>query len=270
MIENSSPASDPSGESTDGVGARTAAEKGSGASFTEAQSVKKRDRRHAYRRYRRTRKQRHTARRILARLADEHGRKICRIRRCGITCGSDERRSTPDVAANAPGAEVGVNFGEVWEMLTGVKNKMSYVHLASPALGESCAPCVLDARSGSVRRRIYRSVRRDRRCPDLSHQLRQFDQRSAEGDSMGTLDLGSRTRDGCSFALTSGSTRHLRGARDRRGCGGKRADSAETGCPRCLLSTHSMSSTRKSAPGTQPTTAAASTIESGPLGRTSQ
>ena len=38
-------------------------------------------------------KQRHTARRVLARLVDEHGRRGCRIRRCVITSASAARRS---------------------------------------------------------------------------------------------------------------------------------------------------------------------------------
>ncbi|MCU1517458.1 MAG: transposase [Pseudarthrobacter sp.] len=38
-------------------------------------------------------KQRYTARRILARLIEEHGRWNCRIRRCVLTCGSAGRRS---------------------------------------------------------------------------------------------------------------------------------------------------------------------------------
>ena len=47
------------------------------------------------------RKQRHTARRILARLADEHGAQHLSIRRCVTTCGFGEHRSTskPDVAS---------------------------------------------------------------------------------------------------------------------------------------------------------------------------
>lgn len=75
-------------------------------------------------------KQRHTARRVLARLVDEHGadalsystvRDYVRLRRPEI----DERRRA-DVFVpqeHAPGAEAEVDFGEVYVVLAGVKTK---------------------------------------------------------------------------------------------------------------------------------------------------
>ena len=78
------------------------------------------------------RKQRHTARRIFARLAEEHGatqlsystvRDYVRRRRPEINI---EAGRLPEVfipQEHAPGAEAEVDFGEVWVVLAGVKTK---------------------------------------------------------------------------------------------------------------------------------------------------
>ncbi|WP_051478411.1 IS21 family transposase [Arthrobacter sp. H5] len=78
------------------------------------------------------RKQRHTARRVFARLADEHGAKelsystvrdYVRKRRPEIDA---EAGRLPEVFVpqeHAPGAEAEVDFGEVWVVLAGVKTK---------------------------------------------------------------------------------------------------------------------------------------------------
>lgn len=78
------------------------------------------------------RKQRHTARRVFARLADEHGAKelsystvrdYVRLRRPEIDA---EAGRLPEVfipQEHAPGAEAEVDFGEVWVVLAGVKTK---------------------------------------------------------------------------------------------------------------------------------------------------
>ena len=78
------------------------------------------------------RKQRHTARRVFARLADEHGatalsystvRDYVRRRRPEIDI---EAGRLPEVfipQEHAPGAEAEVDFGEVWVILAGVKTK---------------------------------------------------------------------------------------------------------------------------------------------------
>jgi len=78
------------------------------------------------------RKQRHTARRILARLADEHGA----VELSYSTVRDYVRRRRPEIDAkvgrhlevfvpqeHTPGAEAEVDFGEVWVMLAGVKTK---------------------------------------------------------------------------------------------------------------------------------------------------
>ena len=78
------------------------------------------------------RKQRHTARRVFARLADEHGavelsystvRNYVRERRVEIDVAAGRHREVFVPQEHAPGAEAGVDFGEVWVVLAGVKTK---------------------------------------------------------------------------------------------------------------------------------------------------
>ena len=78
------------------------------------------------------RKQRHTARRILARLAEEHGatvlsystvRDYVAVRRPQIDAEAGRQREVFIPQEHAPGAEAEVDFGEVWVMLAGVKTK---------------------------------------------------------------------------------------------------------------------------------------------------
>lgn len=78
------------------------------------------------------RKQHHTARRIFARLADEHGatqlsystvRNYVRARRPEIDIAAGRRREVFVPQEHAPGAEAEVDFGEVWVILAGVKTK---------------------------------------------------------------------------------------------------------------------------------------------------
>ncbi|WP_264671192.1 IS21 family transposase [Arthrobacter sp. VKM Ac-2550] len=78
------------------------------------------------------RKQRHTARRILARLIEEHGaqelsystvRDYVRVRRAQIDVEAGRRMEVFVPQEHAPGAEAEVDFGEVWVVLNGVKTK---------------------------------------------------------------------------------------------------------------------------------------------------
>lgn len=78
------------------------------------------------------RKQRHTARRILARLIEEHGAKelsystvrdYVRVRRAQIDVEAGRRVEVFVPQEHAPGAEAEVDFGEVWVVLNGVKTK---------------------------------------------------------------------------------------------------------------------------------------------------
>lgn len=78
-------------------------------------------------------KQRHTATRILARLAEEHGatelsystvRDYVRVRRVEIEVEAGRRRVDAFIPqGHAPGAEAEVDFGDVWVVLAGVKTK---------------------------------------------------------------------------------------------------------------------------------------------------
>ncbi|NSX38410.1 IS21 family transposase [Pseudarthrobacter oxydans] len=78
------------------------------------------------------RKQRHTARRILARLIEEHGaeelsystvRDYVRVRRAQIDLTAGRRVEVFVPQEHAPGAEAEVDFGELWVVLNGVKTK---------------------------------------------------------------------------------------------------------------------------------------------------
>ena len=78
------------------------------------------------------RKQRHTARRIFARLADEHHatdlsystvRNYVRTRRPEIAAAAGRLQEVFVPQEHAPGAEAEVDFGEVWVILAGVKTK---------------------------------------------------------------------------------------------------------------------------------------------------
>ncbi|MEE2523885.1 IS21 family transposase [Arthrobacter sp. KFRI-F3372] len=78
------------------------------------------------------RKQRHTARRILARLIEERGaeelsystvRDYVRVRRAQIDVEAGRRVEVFVPQEHAPGAEAEVDFGEVWVVLNGVKTK---------------------------------------------------------------------------------------------------------------------------------------------------
>ncbi|MCB5281631.1 MULTISPECIES: IS21 family transposase [unclassified Arthrobacter] len=78
------------------------------------------------------RKQRHTARRILARLIEEHSaeelsystvRDYVRVRRAQIDVEAGRRVEVFIPQEHAPGAEAEVDFGELWVLLNGVKTK---------------------------------------------------------------------------------------------------------------------------------------------------
>ena len=105
------------------------------------------------------RKQQHTARRVLARLVDEHRPSRCRTRRCGTTSPGAGRRSSTEAGkqlaegfvpqTHAPGAEAEVDFADLW---------------VDPARGEdedcSCSRCGCRTRA---RRCTGRSPPRARR-----------------------------------------------------------------------------------------------------------
>jgi transposase len=79
-----------------------------------------------------SRKQRHAARRILARLIEEHGgeelsystvRDYVRVRRAQIDVEAGRRVEVFVPQEHAPGAEAEVDFGQVYVVLDGVKTK---------------------------------------------------------------------------------------------------------------------------------------------------
>jgi len=78
------------------------------------------------------RKQRHTARRVMARLVEEHGaeelsystvRDYVRVRRAQIDLEAGRRVEVFVPQEHDPGAEAEVDFGELWVVLNGVKTK---------------------------------------------------------------------------------------------------------------------------------------------------
>jgi hypothetical protein len=94
------------------------------------------------------RKQRHTARRILARLIEEHGaeelsystvRDYVRVRRAEIDVEAGRRVEVFVPQEHAPGAEAEVDFGELWVMLNG-EDEVSHVHLPALALRQGHPP----------------------------------------------------------------------------------------------------------------------------------
>ncbi len=160
------------------------------------------------------RKQRHMARRILARLADEHGaqhlsystvRDYVRIRRAQIDVEAGCRIGVFVPQEHAPGAEAEVDFGEVWVILAGVKTKC---HMFAFRLSHS----------GKSVHRVYSTQGQEAfleghiaafegigGAGDPSHPLRQSDQCRAESDlraipsaggepAMGAVPLAFRVR----------------------------------------------------------------------------
>ncbi|MGC0367240.1 hypothetical protein ABH922_005292 [Rhodococcus sp. 27YEA15] len=182
------------------------------------------------------RKQRHTARRILARLADEHGaqelsystvRDYVRVRRAQIDIEAGRRIEVFVPQEHAPGAEAEVDFGEVWVILAGVKTKC---HMFTFRLSYS----------GKAVHRVYSTRGQETffeghiaafeeisGAGDPSHPVRQFDQRSAESDlrvfprtggepALGAVPFAFR------FRPVLRPTRHIRSTRKgRRGGRGR-------------------------------------------------
>ena len=209
------------------------------------------------------RKQRHTARRILARLIEEHGaqelsystvRDYVRVRRAQIDVEAGRRVEVFVPQEHAPGAEAEVDFGEVWVVLNGVKTKC---HMFIFRLSHS----------GKAIHRIYstqaqeafleghieafneiggvptRHIRYDNLTSAVTAVV--FGQgRQPHGERpVGVVPLALRVR--CVLL----PARHRRGAREGRRRGRGAAGSAATGCPRCRWSSPWRSSTTGSGHG---------------------
>lgn len=113
------------------------------------------------------RKQRHTARRILVRLIEEHGaeelsystlRDYVRVRRVQIDVEAGRRVEVFVPQEHAPGAEAEVDFGEVWVVLNGVKTKCHMFRLPALPLGQGHPPDLPDTGAGSLLGGAHRSV----------------------------------------------------------------------------------------------------------------
>ena len=105
------------------------------------------------------RKQRHTARRVLARLVDEHAAATCRIRRCVTTSPNAARRSPRGRPAagegfvpqtHEPGAEAEVDFADLWVDPARGDDEDVPVHVAAVVLGQGGAPGVRHPGPGGV------------------------------------------------------------------------------------------------------------------------
>lgn len=101
------------------------------------------------------RKQRHTARRVLHRLIEEHDaselsystvRDYVRVRRAQIDVEAGRRVEVFVPQEHPPGAEAEVDFGEVWVMLAGARTRC---HMFVFWLAHSGKPS-----TGSIRRRV--------------------------------------------------------------------------------------------------------------------
>ena len=152
-------------------------------------------------------KQRHTARRVLARLVDEHG--VTEISYSTVRDYVAKRR--PEILAEAgrpleagfvpqthePGAEAEVDFHDLWVILRGVEDEDRLVHDAVVVLWPGGAPGVAVAGAGGVPGRPRLCVRPARRGAGRHDPLRQPEVRGEPGaigphplraDAAGELD----------------------------------------------------------------------------------
>ena len=132
------------------------------------------------------RKQRHTARRILARLAEEHGavelsysavRDYVARRRPVIDAAVGRGREVFVRQEHAPGAEAEVDFGDVWVVLAGVKTKCQLFAFRLSHSGRGVHRVYPTSGLQILTRGPYFRVRDDRRDPDEADQVRQLDRR---------------------------------------------------------------------------------------------
>jgi hypothetical protein len=136
------------------------------------------------------RKQRHTARRVLARLVDEHG--VSEISYSTVRDYVAKRR--PQILAEAgraleagcvpqthePAAEAEVDFHDLWVLLRGVKTKTALFTMRL-VLGTGGASRFAVPGAGGVPGRSCLCFRPPRRCPDRQDPLRQPQARGVAG-----------------------------------------------------------------------------------------
>ena len=137
------------------------------------------------------RKQRHTARRVLARLVDEHDlditystvRDYVRERRPQIA--EQAGRAVDEVfvpQTHEPGAHAEVDFADVWVDLAGVRTKLALFTLRLSFSGRGGAPGLRDPGAGGVPGRSRRRVRAAGRGAGRARPLRQPQGRGQPGD----------------------------------------------------------------------------------------
>jgi hypothetical protein len=136
------------------------------------------------------RKQRHTARRILARLIEEHGaqelsystvRDYVRVRRAQIDVEAGRRVEVFVPQEHAPGAEAEVDFGEVYVVLNGVKTKCHMFIFRLSHSGRAIHRIYPTQGPGSLSRGPHRGLQRSWRHPDQTHLLPQSHHRGHRG-----------------------------------------------------------------------------------------
>jgi hypothetical protein len=229
------------------------------------------------------RKQRHTARRILARLLDEHGaqelsystvRDYVRIRRAQIDVEAGRRVEVFIPQEHAPGAEAEVDFGELWVVLNGVKTKC---HMFVFRLSHS----------GKAIHRIYPTQAHE---AFLEGHIEAFNEiggvpvRHIRYDNLtSAVTAGcsaragnaTKTNGGCSSVRTTGLMRFIanpasRGLTKKAVSKERWAGSGATGSHPCRSLSLSMSSTIGSGPGRYWTTGGGSMTGSTPSAKTSR
>jgi len=171
------------------------------------------------------RKQRHTARRVLARLVDEHDAEVSYsavrdyVAKRRPEIWAQAGRSTAQAfvpQTHEPGREAEVDFADLWVILRG-EDQDCVVHAADVVLGQSGAPGLGHVRAGGVPRRPRVCVRPAGRDADLAHPLRQPEVRGRPGPQ-GTWPGGVRPLVGVPVPLPgSGPTTARPPTRSRRG-----------------------------------------------------
>lgn len=161
------------------------------------------------------RKQRHTARRILARLIEEHGAKelsystvrdYVRVPRAQIDVEAGRRVEVFVPQQHAPGAEADVDFGELWVVLNRVKTKCHMFVYRLSHSGKAVPRVYLT----QARRPSWRDI--SRRSPFwVASRPSTFVTATSPARSpqwySGKAGNASRTTDGYCFARTTVSTR---------------------------------------------------------------
>ncbi len=202
------------------------------------------------------RKQRHTARRVHARLVEEHGavglsystvRDWVRLRRAVIEVEAGRRVEVFVPQEHAPGMEAEVDFGEVWVVLAGIKTKchmfvfrMSHsgkaIHRIYPTQGQEAFLeghlAAFDA-IGGARPGISVTTTSPPPSPKSCTKVRTGEVGCAVGKRTNAGCCSGRTTVSMRSTVSPGSPARMRRAASRA----RSAGSDGTGSPRCPSST---------------------------------